>query len=580
MGVEERINFYDSEELVAQITGKNDGVGVSQLTFSVLMGSTMTDFFTPCGNCGLTHFWKPIALPASTTSLASLNIPSGTAPSSPAEGDMYYDGTHLYFKPSGDAVDLLAAASGEMVYPGAGVPISTGSAWGTSLTVGTGASNLVQLDGSGKLPAVDGSLLTGLFDPAAPGAIGGTTPAAATFTTLSAGATGFSVDADGDVTAKSLSITRVTGQASYSEYFEVPANGDNKVTVKSADNLAADYTVTLPSATGTLQLAGAEVDLPSSDADPDTTGEIRHDSTITGLLRGALKWFDGTGARILVDLDTAPSDDDYVVSYDADEDKFYMKADATGAGGDQLVDIVTTAPLLVNGGTNVDNALPGSDADITFSVQDASTSQKGVAQFSSDNFAASNGTITVKDDGIAAAEIADLYGFELIPIAWAADGTSAPDALNDTGRKPWKYRTFASDTDEDVNFIWQIPSDADVGASVNNFWFRVHYLIVNATGPSSTEGVAFSLAAASMGDNDATNAAKGSAVTVKDDELNASQWDYMVTDWSSAVTITNAAAGEMAELNLERTTADAVDDYGQDVGVAFIEIRYVKNPTR
>ena len=131
-----------------------------------------------------------------------------------------------------------------------------------------------------------------------------------------------------------------------------------------------------------------------------------------------------------------------------------------------------------------------------------------------------------------------------------------------------------------MNFVWQIPSDADVGASVNNFWYRVHYLIVNATGPSATEGVAFSLAGASMGDNDATNAAKGSAVTITDDELNAAQWDYMVTDWSSAVTITNAAAGEMAELNLERTTANAVDDYGQDVGVAFIEIRYVKNPTR
>ncbi len=35
-------------------------------------------------------------------------------------------------------------------------------AFGTSLTVGTSASNLVQLNGSAKLPSVDGSLLTGL----------------------------------------------------------------------------------------------------------------------------------------------------------------------------------------------------------------------------------------------------------------------------------------------------------------------------------------------------------------------------------------------------------------------------------
>ncbi|MGD0216321.1 MAG: tail fiber protein [Desulfobaccales bacterium] len=49
-----------------------------------------------------------------------------------------------------------------MVYPGAGVPNSTGSAWGTSYTVGTTANNLVQLNSSGQLPAVDGSLLTNL----------------------------------------------------------------------------------------------------------------------------------------------------------------------------------------------------------------------------------------------------------------------------------------------------------------------------------------------------------------------------------------------------------------------------------
>jgi hypothetical protein len=41
----------------------------------------------------------------------------------------------------------------------------------------------------------------------------------------------------------------------------------------------------------------------------------------------------GGNVRYIVDLDTLPVNDDYVVSYDADADKFYMKADATGAGG-------------------------------------------------------------------------------------------------------------------------------------------------------------------------------------------------------------------------------------------------------
>lgn len=47
-------------------------------------------------------------------------------------------------------------------FPGAGVPLSTGSAWGTSYTVGTSAGDLVQLNGSAQLPAVDGSLLTNI----------------------------------------------------------------------------------------------------------------------------------------------------------------------------------------------------------------------------------------------------------------------------------------------------------------------------------------------------------------------------------------------------------------------------------
>lgn len=42
-----------------------------------------------------------VSLAASTTSYASLVIPSGTAPTSPASGDMWYDGTNLKFRDGG-----------------------------------------------------------------------------------------------------------------------------------------------------------------------------------------------------------------------------------------------------------------------------------------------------------------------------------------------------------------------------------------------------------------------------------------------------------------------------------------------
>lgn len=75
------------------------------------------------------------------------------------------------------------------------------------------------------------------------------------------------------------------------------------------------------------------LNMPSSDASPSTTaGQIRHDTTVTGLTGGAVAWWDGTSVRYVVDLDTLPSSDDYVVAYDADADKFYMKVDSSGNG--------------------------------------------------------------------------------------------------------------------------------------------------------------------------------------------------------------------------------------------------------
>jgi hypothetical protein len=94
---------------------------------------------------------------------------------------------------------------------------------------------------------------------------------------------------------------------------------------------------------GAITTSGAvtpgELILPSTDASPDSTGEIRHDSTVAGLETGSLAWYDGDEVRYLVDLDVLPSDDDYVVSYDATNDVFYMKADADSGGATAWDDI-------------------------------------------------------------------------------------------------------------------------------------------------------------------------------------------------------------------------------------------------
>ena len=82
-------------------------------------------------------------------------------------------------------VDGSSGPCGIATYPGAGVPNSTGSAWGTSYTVGTAANNLVQLNSSSQIPAVSAALLTNF-----PTFNQSTTGNAATATSLAAGAAG------------------------------------------------------------------------------------------------------------------------------------------------------------------------------------------------------------------------------------------------------------------------------------------------------------------------------------------------------------------------------------------------------
>ena len=81
-------------------------------------------------------------------------------------------------------------------------------------------------------------------------------------------------------------------------------------------------------------------------------------------------------------------------------------------------------------GTNLSGG--GTSGAVTINLADASTSAKGAASFSSDNFAASSGAVTIKDLGVATGEIQD----NAITLAKMASGTDGNIISYDTSGNP------------------------------------------------------------------------------------------------------------------------------------------------
>lgn len=168
-----------------------------------------------------------------------------------------------------------------------------------------------------------------------------------TFTKLQAGGSSI-VDSDGTI--------QIQASGDTGDYLTISTAGDI-ITIGTVGGTDGDLVISAAGGdisfsnenlitTGTLisgkhTLTGV-LDLLSSNADPDAEGELLHDSTITGMSGGGLRWYDSgaLGVRLLVDLDTDPSDDDYVVAYDVDADKFYMKPDANSGGATAWDDII------------------------------------------------------------------------------------------------------------------------------------------------------------------------------------------------------------------------------------------------
>lgn len=170
-----------------------------------------------------------------------------------------------------------------------------------------------------------------------------------------------------------------SGEMGYAaNVFTLFANSED-LTLTAGSNLWTFNSSTGATFAFTPALAPTILNLPSSNASPGTTaGQIRHDSTVTGLTTGALAWWDGDEVRYIVDLDVLPSDNGYYVQYNSSDGKFVMAAGGVSDGDKTDITVsnsgatwnidsgaVTTTEIL-------DNTITASDlaATLTFGSAD------------------------------------------------------------------------------------------------------------------------------------------------------------------------------------------------------------------
>ena len=169
-------------------------------------------------------------------------------------------------------------------------------------------------------------------------------------------------------------------------------------------NQANDAWITLavnPETSNSVDVDAGTIDGTTIGATSASTGKFStlnvagDGATVTGI-----KDEDDMSSNSNVKLATQQSIKAYVDSQVTAQD-----LDVVSDGGTIDVDLDSES-LTVTGGEGIDTSATGTT--LTIAAEEATSSNKGVASFSTDNFTVSSGAVTIKDQGVANAELANM----------------------------------------------------------------------------------------------------------------------------------------------------------------------------
>ena len=230
--------------------------------------------------------------------------------------------------------------------------------------------------------------------------------------------------------------------------------------------------------------------------------------------------------------------------------------DVTTDSGTIAIDL-DSETLTIAGGEGIDTSATSNT--VTIAGEDATTSNKGVASFSSDNFAVSSGAVTIKDGGVALAEIADQAANTVLVRDANSSGAVSAKAVADTqiligDGTGFTVAALSGDVTMTNGGAVTIANDAVEQAMIADDAVGADQLAANAVVDASVaSGAAISVSKTAL--------TAGTGITLSTNTLNVDAAQTGIT----SLLATDIKIGEDDQTKIDFETADEIHFYAANV---------------